>query len=199
LQSLVPKTVLSFCNFSMPVWIFQSMKKINSIPEAHPVKKLFHDLTGRALGQASLHDKDIHFYLSNLLVDFISIDNLYRTANDGERQSEYLIDMLQQANDVGMPEKKDAYRHVGDFSLYMLGMFPEYIGRRRSALSASYYSDFGRIGYQAAGDLESDSWRIRMYRKLAERFESCVESLHWVREYTTDPFYQYMLREFNIT
>jgi hypothetical protein len=175
------------------------MKNTNSIPDTHPVKKLFRELTGRALGQASMHDNDLHFYLSNLLVDFTFVENLYRTANDGERRSEYLIDMLQQANETGMPGKKYAYRHVGDFSLFMLGMFPEYIERRRSVLSANYYSDFGRIGYKAAGQLESDSWQIVTYRKLAERFDGCVESLHWVREYTMDPFYQFMLREFNIS
>ncbi len=137
--------------------------------------------------QKRLRDNDIHFYLANLLVDFTLLENLYRLGEHDERRGEYLIDMLQQANETGMPEKKSCYKHVGDFSLFMLGMFPEYIARRRSALPPRYYSDFGRIGYKAAGRLESDSSRMSVYRKLAEEFETCVESLHLVREYTTDP------------
>ena len=149
--------------------------------------------------QNRLRDSDIHFYLANLLVDFTFVENLYRPGEEGERRGAYLIDLLQQANETGMPEKKSCYKHIGDFSLFMLGMFPEHIARRRNALPANYYSDFGRIGYKAAGQLESDSSRIGVYRKLAEEFETCVESLHMVREYTTDPFYQYMLNQFNIS
>jgi hypothetical protein len=143
------------------------------------------------------HD-DILFYLANLLVDFVFVENMYRPGRGGHERGEYLIEMLQMAGETEMPEKKACYKHVGDFSLFMLGMFPEYIARRRNALSANYYSNFDRIGYKAAGDLESDSWRIGTFRKLAEGFESCVNSLHWVREYTTDPFYQYMFRHFKI-
>ena len=149
--------------------------------------------------QNRLRDSDIHFYLANLLVDFTFVENLYRPGEEGERREAYLVDLLQQADETEMPEKKSCYKHIGDFSLFMLGMFPEYIARRRNAPPANYYSDFGRIGYKAAGQLESDSSRIGVYRKLAEEFETCVESLHMVREYTTDPFYQYMLNQFNIS
>ena len=36
-----------------------------------------------------------------------------------------------------------------------------------------------------------------IFRKLSEQFESCVHTLNWVRNYISDPFYQYMLREFD--
>ncbi len=176
-----------------------SMKSTKSIPENHPLRQLFRTLTERALIKIELRDTDLLFYLARLLVDFTFVENLHRFTGDGERQGEYLIGLLQQANETEMPDKKTCYKHIGDFSLFMLGMFPEYIARRRSVLSANYYSDFGRIGYKAAGQLESDSWRIETFRKLADEFEPCVESLRRVREYTTDPFYQYMLRQFKIT
>ena len=38
-----------------------------------------------------------------------------------------------------------------------------------------------------------------VFRKLAEEYERCVVSLNWVREYTNDPFYQFMLRQYRIT
>lgn len=173
------------------------VKSHRGIPENHPIKQLFRDLTERALIQTRLRDEDVLSYLANLLVDFVYMENLYRPDESGKRQ-EYLFDMLQRANETEMPEKKARYKHVGDFSLFTLGMFPEYIVHRRNALSANYYSNFGRIGYKAAGELESDSWRVGTFRKLAAEFESCVKSLRWVREYTTDPFYQVMFRHFDI-
>ncbi len=174
------------------------MKSPRSIPENHAIQQLFRSLTERALIQTQFRDDDILFYLAHLLVDFVFVENMYGPGGRNPQHDEYLIDMLQVAGETEMPEKKTHYKHVGDFSLFMLGMFPEYIARRRNALSADYYTDFGRIGYKVAGDLESDSWRIGTFRKLAKEFESCVKSLHWVREYTTDPFYQYMFRQFKI-
>ena len=35
--------------------------------------------------------------------------------------------------------------------------------------------------------------------ELADKHERCVLSINWVQEYTNDPFYQYMLRQFGVT
>ncbi len=37
-----------------------------------------------------------------------------------------------------------------------------------------------------------------LLRTLSDRFETCALGLNWVREYTHDPFYQYMLRQFRV-
>ena len=50
-----------------------------------------------------------------------------------------------------------------------------------------------------ASELEPNVETTVVYRKLAEKYERCVLSLNWVREYTTDPFYQYVFRQFGIT
>ena len=65
-------------------------------------------------------------------------------------------------------------------------------------ISHSYYADTGRRSYQVASELERNVDTTVVFKKLAEKFERCVLSLNWVREYTTDPFYQYMLRQFKI-
>jgi hypothetical protein len=169
------------------------------IPDSHPVKQLFRTLTERGLSHADLRDKDILFYLANLLVDFLFVENLYRIRDADDRRLEYLFEMLQQATATEMPVKKTYYKHIGDFSLFTLGMFPESLQRPRRAVSTNYYTDAGRIGYQTAGELESNRWATTVFRKLAGEFDRCVLSLNWVREYTADPFYQYMFREFDIT
>lgn len=175
------------------------MKPASAIPESHPVKGLFRTLAERGLVQADLRDQDLLVYLADLLVDFIFVENLYRMRDGDGRRLEYLVDMLRQAVDSDLPEKKAYYQHIGDYSLFILGMFPESLSRSRRTVSAAYYADTGRTSYQAAGDL-AGHWRQTMvFRKLAEKYERCVVSLNWVREYTTDPFYQYMLREFEVT
>ena len=175
------------------------MKKALTIPENHPLKTLFRTLAEKGLDQARLRDRDILLYLADLLVEFMFIENMYRLRDAEGKRLEYLVDMLDQALETDMPDKKEYYKHIGDYSLFMLGMFPESLVRRRSPLSAAYYADTGRIGYQTAGQLESDGWQIMVFRKLADKFEHCVISLNCVREYTSDPFYQFMFREFGVT
>ncbi len=81
----------------------------------------------------------------------------------------------------------------------MLGMFPESLARGKRTISKSYYTDTGRRSYMAASQLEVDEGATVVFRKLAEKYERCVLSLNWVREYTNEPFYQFMLRQYGIT
>ncbi len=170
-----------------------------TIPENHPIRQMFRALTERGSLQVQLRDQDILFYLGNLLADFIFVENMYRIRDLEDRRTEYLVDMLKQAFEVEMPVKKVYFKHIGDYSLFVLGLYPESLEKPRRASSKGFYHDAGRIGYQTAGELESSSWHTMVFRKLADEFERCVLSLNWVKEYTTDPFYQYMLREFNVT
>ena len=175
------------------------MKKALTIPDNHPLKMLFRSLAERGLDQARLRDRDILLYLADLLFEFTFIENMYRLGDAEDKRLEHLVDMLDQALETAMPDKKECYKHIGDYSLFMLGMFPEFLVRRRSTLLPAYYADTGRIGYQTAGRLESDGRYVMIFGKLADKFEHCVISLNCVREYTSDPFYQFMFREFGVT
>ncbi len=171
----------------------------SQLPENHPLKRLFWNLTDRALTQSSLEDRDILLYLSDLLIHFTHIENLYKLRDERGRRLEYLIDMLCRAEKAEKDHRKSYYQQIGDYSLFILGMFPEHLARSRRMRDHSYYAHTGRRSYIAAGELEGDVQRTVVFRKLAGKFERCVLSLNWVREYTTDPFYQYMLRQFRIT
>ena len=168
-------------------------------PENHPVKKLFRNLTDRALAQSSLQDGDILLYLSDLLIHFMYIENLYEMKDERGRRLESLVDMLQRAHGAERNHRKYCYQHIGDYSLFILGMFPEHLTYGRRMLDHSYYADTGRRSYMTASELEGNVQRTVVLRKLAGKFERCVLSLNWVREYTTDPFYQYMLSQFRVT
>ncbi|MFQ5741858.1 MAG: hypothetical protein ACE5JX_22920 [Acidobacteriota bacterium] len=170
------------------------------IPENHPVKKLFRTLTNRALAQSSLPDNDILIYLSDLLLEFMYVERLYKLKDERGRRLEYLVDMVQKAEDTpGKGQKKRHYKHIGDYSLFILGMFPESLSYGKRMIPHSYYADTGRRSYLAASQLEQNTNTTLVFRKLADKFERCVLSVNWVREYTTDPFYQYTFRQFQIT
>ena len=47
----------------------------NEIPAHHPVRELFLTLTDRGLRESQVSDEEIHLYLSNLLVEFVHMEN----------------------------------------------------------------------------------------------------------------------------
>ena len=167
------------------------------VPSDHPVRQTFHALTERGSQQSQLTDREIHRYLSNLLVDFIHVDSLYKIRDDQGKRLEYIVDLLQKMDECSELDKKDIYKHVGDFSLFILGLFPESLSRGKRCISLNYYADQGRRSYMILSEMYDFQPTFVIFRKLSEQFESCVHTLNWVRNYISDPFYQYMLREFD--
>lgn len=175
------------------------MTQRTELPQNHPIRRLFRTLADRAMTQSAVADKDILLYLSELLLDFMWTENLYRLKDEDGRPLLYLVDMLEKASNLPRRQRKGCYKQIGDYTLFSLGFFPERLNYGRRSLPQSYYSDTGRRSYLAASQLEGNVDATHTYRKLADKYERCVLSLNWVREYTTDPFYQYMFRQFGVT
>jgi hypothetical protein len=175
-------------------------KTRRDIPEDHPIRALFHELTSRGMGQLNFHDRDTIQYLTNLLTDFVHIENMYRIKDESGRRLQYLFDMLAQASEAMSAEvRRDYYKHIGDATLFNLGLFPESLTYGRRTVSPDYYAQTGRRSYTIVAEMGSTPRATVVYRKLSEQFEQCVVGLNWVKTYINDPFYQYMFREFEIT
>jgi hypothetical protein len=176
-------------------------KTRQDIPNDHPIRLLFQQLTERGMGQLNLHDTETIQYITNLLTEFIQFENMYRIKDEAGRRVQCLFDMLTQASNEMSPERRrDCYKHVGDMTLFNLGLFPESLTYGRRTVSPDYYAETGRRSYTIVAEMESFSPRATtVYRKLSQQFEQCVVGLNWVKLYINDPFYQYMFREFSIT
>jgi hypothetical protein len=164
----------------------------------HPVRDLFRRLTERGMGQLNLHDTDTIQYVSNLLTEFIQIEDVPRVKDKSNGGLPYTCDMLRAAREISPSERRDYYRHIGDLTLFNLGIFPESLKYRKRSVSRDYYARQGQLSYNIVAELEA-SHDTALYRKLSHHFEQCVFGLNWVKVYIQDPFYQYMLREFEIT
>jgi hypothetical protein len=171
------------------------------IPEDHPVRLLFQQLTERGMQQLKLRDPETIHYLTNLLTEFIQVENMYRIRDEGGHRVEYLFDMLALASKAMAPEvRRGYYKQVGDLALFNLGLYPESLTYGHRTVSPDYYAETGRRSYTIVADMEAHSRNAStVYRKLSEQFEQCVIGLNWVKLYINDPFYQYMFREFEIT
>jgi hypothetical protein len=169
-----------------------------SIPENHPIHAVFHELTERGMSRLPLRDKDTIEYVTNLLIEFIHIENLYKVKGDSGQRLEYICDILEQANREMAPAvRREYYRHLGDLTLFNLGLFPEALTHGRRTLSPDYYAEQGRRSYTIVAEMGKPG-TTALFRKLSEHFEQCVVGLNWVKRYINDPFYQYMFREFEV-
>ena len=168
------------------------------VPKMHQARRLFWTLADRGMSQLAPSDRQLVEYLADLLTEFIHIDNFKRITDGSGRRLEYVSEMLEETMMQVLPEVRRAhFKHIGDVALFELGVFPEQLTYGRRTLSPSFYAAQARRSYFLAAESEYDRETV-VLRKLADRFEVCVSTLNWVRAYIYDPFFQYMLREFDV-
>jgi len=165
------------------------------IPEGHPLRHLFRTLTAVSFEQIGMPDVELTTYVTGLLVDFTHTDNLYRVRDAQGRRLEYLFDIQLESQRGDTAHARDTQKHLGDYALYMVGLFPESLQRHRRAVSPSYYVEQGKRAYTTVSEMDSPRPSAALFRKLAAHFETCVCALNVEKEYLQDEFYQYLMRQ----
>ena len=153
----------------------------------HPLGRLFADLVSRELAA----DRQIAAYIADLLVDFTHADRLYRIRNPRGKRLEDVGEMLLESNPLLLAQsferEREVRKHVGDFTLFLTGMFPEYVAALpRRGLRLDSVVDYIKAGKESYGVVAAfDQFEYRrvapMFRRLADRFEYCVFGLNQVK------------------
>ena len=155
----------------------------------HPLRRLFAGLTEQTfMNLLGVADPRLTDYLSELLSRFVHLDAVYRLRNTRGRRLEEVADMVIEAE--GLPAegrtRREVHRHIGDFTLFWTGVYPEALRRLRSALSKDHFIDYceqGKRSYYIASTFEGDRFRAEaaVLRRLSEEFELCAYGLNQVR------------------
>ena len=159
----------------------------------HPLELFFQQAVRNIYeGKLGLHDPDVTAYVARLLCDFSDAEKLYSVRDDMGHPIEELSGMMQAADPVNgsaasFDEERAVRKHIGDYALFVGGMYPEAIGssrrcrRRQPSLDEliragkeSYYivSQFNLFEYEQEASL---------FARLADGFERCVLGLTMVR------------------
>jgi hypothetical protein len=155
----------------------------------HPLRRLFAGLTEQTFFSAlGIADPQLIDYLSLLLSRFVHIDALYRLRNSHGRRLEEVADMVIEAEELP-PQgrtRREVHRHIGDFTLFWTGVYPEALRRLRSALTKDQFIDYceqGKRSYYIASTFEDDPYREEapVLRRLSDQFELCAYGLNQVR------------------
>ena len=165
------------------------------VPDGHPLRHLFRSLTETSLEQVGMRDLEITIYVTGLLVDFVHVDNLYRARDAQGRRLEYLFDMQLESQNGDTAHARETQKHLGDYALFIVGMFPESLKRHRRPVSTAYYVAQGKSAYTTVSEIDGLRPTAALFRKLAAQFELCVQALNIEKTFLQDQFYQYLMRQ----
>lgn len=184
-----------------------------SIPEQHPLRVLFREAADWAFRYgrfpaARARDARLKGYLSeDLLVRFLHVDQLYRLRDARGRPLADVAEMLIAGQGEGVsPELRalSVQRHIGDYTLFITGVFPESLARLRrdwrrkdSVMMqlgelivpfrdpGEYYEEAGRRAYGRAAEIgrEVGITEAAVFAKLSEFFRAYVQLLSLIRMY----------------
>ena len=126
---------------------------------------------------AGVDDCELADYLAALLLEFGDHGRHTRIGRADDQTYHYLVDMvgeLTEADDSG--ERGFLLRvHLGNYSLWLAGLFPDYVAARRNRQGGPdlpYYDELGRQGYHLASEhrLAERFGVAGIYRAAAQRF-----------------------------
>jgi hypothetical protein len=170
-------------------------RRSTRIPENHPLRSLFHAMTEASFEQVGMPDMELMIYVTGVLIDFVHVDHLYRIRDAQGRRLEYLFELQLESEQGDAAHARETQKHLGDYSLFMVGMFPEHLQRRRRAVSPAYYVAQGKSAYALVSAIDGLRPSAALFRKLAEHFETCVQALNVGKTYFQDSFHQYLMRQ----
>jgi hypothetical protein len=157
---------------------------------------MFRTLTEMSFEHIEVYDRDLIRYVADLLVEFIHVDNLFRLRDQQGRRLDHPVDLVLDLRDQAPTDEREARKHIGDYTLFITGLYPESLTRRRRAVSPEYYITQGKEAYLIVAEMDRRKPTETLFRKLSEQFEYCVTALNREKVVLQDPFYQYLLRQF---
>jgi len=157
----------------------------------HPLTDLIESLTERNFSKVGLREPSLPHYAASVLVDFIHVDRLYKIRNARGERIEDVGEMLLESDlrhrASSLERERSVRKHIGDFTLFYTGMFPESIRNRRSWWRLDRWLDWietGKESYRIVGafDMGPYAEEAPLYRRLADSFDFMVVGLNFVRD-----------------
>lgn len=147
----------------------------------------FYVMVRHALLQADVAEPDVADYLAALLLEFGQRDRARRVDWNDDQSHRYLVDIVSDLESSSGPRRFRVLAHLGNYALWLAGLFPQYIEARRirrGGPDLTYYDSLGRRGYAMASDHElADRYQLeRVFATAAERFPTIRSALNDLSE-----------------
>jgi hypothetical protein len=148
-----------------------------------PPRLVFYLLVRHALLQREIADRQVADYIAAILLEFGTAGRAHAVDGGEGEPFHYLADILA-AVERARGEREFLLRvHLGNFALWLAGLFPDYVGarvQRRGAPPLSYYEQMGALGFRSAAGTEL---AVRhglgdVFLNVAERFRDVRVALN---------------------
>lgn len=157
----------------------------------HPLRRLFAGTVQHVLyADMGMCDPQIADYLTDLLSALVHMDDIFPFQDASGRRLENIGDWVSETflgPDVSSEvRQRTIHKHIGDFSLFWSGVFPEGL-RRLTGLGPGDRLNFvlrqGKRSYSIASELThaDEQPPASVLRRLSDRFEFCVYGLNLCR------------------
>ena len=163
------------------------------ISESHPLRQLFFELIARHYdGDVGLHSSAVHEYVADMLTEFCGTEQLYKIRDASGRALHDVGEMLIQSDPIYGPapsfdRERQVRKHIGDYTLFFTGMFPESVNRwRLRRARVENFVDFmkaGKESYYIVSKFDQFEYaRVApLFKQLSDDFERCVYGLNMVK------------------
>jgi len=155
------------------------------------LRRFFDRVVRSSFRDLALHDEPVAAYLADLLTRFARTEQLFPPGVTAPRL-ETVVDLLLEAQAAwdeaaahfGPEREINVRRHIGDYTLFMTGVFRERVER---IASTGWYVSQGKRAYRFVSEHERATARpaVRqggpLYARLAERFEHYAWALDYAR------------------
>jgi hypothetical protein len=145
----------------------------------------FYVLVRQTLSRFGLEDRDLADYLAALLLEFGQRDRAWRIDWNDDQRHRYLVDILSDLEASAGDRRFKVMVHLGNYALWLSGLFPDYIAARRlrkAGPDVSYYDALGRRGFGLASDhaLAHHYGLDSVLRTASDRFPALRSALNGV-------------------
>jgi hypothetical protein len=162
------------------------------VPESSVLQQFFNHIVERHYEEVGLRQSEVHAYVANLLTEFCEAENLYKIKNASGRPLSDVGEMLLESDPIYGPapsfdRERQVRKHIGDYALFLSGMFPESLNRlrlRRQRLEG--FLDFvkaGKESYFIVSKFEHFEYAkvAPLFRRMSEEYERLVYGLNQVK------------------
>lgn len=148
---------------------------------------VFYVLVRQALLEGGMDDRAVADYVASLVLGFGKGARAYRLSDETEEEFHYLVDMVAEMDAAGDRRAFLLRAHMGNYSLWITGLFPDYVEarvQRRGAPPIRYYEEMGAVGYRmAAESREADALGMAaLFHDVATHFRGVRTALNRVSD-----------------
>jgi hypothetical protein len=163
------------------------------IPESHPLRQFFTEMVGRHYAEEiGIRDPQLIAYVAHLLTEFCDAEQLFKVHDAANRPIDDVGGMLLESDPVYGPapsfdRERQVRKHIGDFTLFFTGMFPESLNhyrlRRQRMESFVDWMKAGKESYYIVSKFEHFEYAkvAPLFANLSRNFEQCVYGLNRVK------------------